>query len=88
MTVTTTANWTPLEVRLKSLGGHADVIREFMWMYGDEESRIEYYKHSVTRRYLLLHQDGRCFQQTASGVVEADFQEELRRVRNLAEGDN
>ena len=59
-----------------------------MWMYGDEERRIEYYKHRFTRRYLLLHEDGRCFQQTRSGLVEVDFQEELRRVRNLAEGDN
>ena len=88
MTVTTTANWTPLESRLKSLGGHTDVIREFMWMYGDRDTGIEYYKHSVTRRYLLLHADGRCFQQSASGLVEVDFQEDLRRVRELAEGDN
>ena len=88
MTVTTTANWTPLEAKLKSLGGHTGVIREFMWMYGDEDARIEYYKHSITRRYLLLHQDGRCFQQTAWRLVEVDFQEELQRVCNLAEGDN
>lgn len=88
MTVTTTANWAPLEARLKSLGTHTDIIREFMWMYGDEVARIEYYKHSVTRRYLLLHADGRCFQQTASGLVEVGFQEEIRLVRNLAEGDN
>jgi len=88
VTITTNANWTPLESRLKPLGGHTDVIREFMWMYGDQDARIEYYKHSVTRRYLLLHADGRCFRQTASELVEVDFQEELRRVRELAEGDN
>ncbi len=88
MTVTTTANWTPLEAKLKSLGGRADVIREFMWMYGDEDARIEYYKHSGTRRYLLLHEDGRCFQQTTSGLIEVDFQQELRRVCGLTEGDN
>ena len=88
MTVTTTVNWTPLETKLKSLGVHTDVIREFMWMYGDEDARIEYYKHSVTRKYLLLHQDGRCFQKTASGLIEVDFQEELQRVRDLVEGDN
>jgi hypothetical protein len=87
MTVTTTANWTPLESRLKSLGGHTDVIREFMWMYGDEDARIEYYKHSITRRYLLLQEDGRCFQKTTSGLVEVDFQEELQRVRGLIEED-
>ncbi len=88
MTVTTIANWTPLEAKLKSLGRHSGVIREFMWMYGDEDARIEYYKHSVTRKYLLLHQDGRCFQQTTSGLIEMDFQEELQRVRDLVEGDN
>ena len=88
MTITTTANWTPLEAKLKSLGGHADVIREFMWMYGDEDTGIEYYKHSITRRYLLLHQDGRCFQSAEAGLVEVDFQRRLRRVRNLPEGDN
>ena len=88
MTVTTTANWTPLEAKLKSLGSHPGVIREFMWMYGDEDTRIEYYKHSVTRKYLLLHQDGRCFQQTTSGLVEVEFQEKLQRIRDLVEGDN
>ena len=87
MTLTTTANWTPLEVRLNSLGGHADVIREFMWMYGDKATRIEYYKHSATRRYLLLHRDGRCFQHSESGLFEVDFQQELRRVRNLTQED-
>ena len=61
MTVTTAANWAPLEARLRN---DIDAIREFMWMYGDEATRIEYYKHSVTRRYLLLHRDGRCFQHT------------------------
>jgi hypothetical protein len=88
VTVTTTANWTPLERRLKSFGGHIDVIREFMWMYGDRDTGIEYYKHSVTRRYLLVHANGRCFEQSASGLVEVDFRETLRRVRELAEGDN
>ena len=88
MTLTTTANWTPLEVRLKSLGGDTDVIREFMWMYGDEENRIEYYKHRFTRRYLLLHEDGRCFRRAESGLVEAEFHDELQRVRCLIKRDN
>ena len=88
MTVTTTANWTPLEAKLKSLGGHPGVIREFMWMYGDEDARIEYYKHRFTRRYLLLHEDGRCFRRAESGLVEAEFQKELQRVRCLIARDN
>ncbi len=82
MTVTTSSNWAPLEARLRNDG---DAIREFMWMYGDEATRIEYYKHSATRRYLLLHRDGRCFQHSESGLVEVDFQQELRRVRNLTQ---
>lgn len=84
MTVTTSANWAPLEAKLCN---DTDAIREFMWMYGDEATRIEYYKHSATRRYLLLHRDGRCFQPSESGLVEVDFQQELRRVRNLTQED-
>ena len=84
MTVTTSANWGTLEARLCN---DTDAIREFMWMYGDEGTRIEYYKHSATRRYLLLHRDGRCFQPSESGLVEVDFQQELRRVRNLTQED-
>jgi hypothetical protein len=82
MTATTDANWAPLEAKLRN---DINAVREFMWMYGDEATRIEYYKHSVTRRYLLLHQDGRCFQYTEGGLSEVDFQQELRRVRNLTE---
>ena len=85
MTATTDANWAPLEAKLRN---DIDAIREFMWMYGDEASRIEYYKHSVSPRYLLLHRDGRCFQHTeGGGLAEADFQKELLRVRNLTEED-
>ena len=85
MTATTDANWAPLEAKLRN---DIDTIREFMWMYGDEATRIEYYKHSVTRRYLLLHRDGRCFQYAeGGGLAEVDFQKELLRVRNLTEED-
>ena len=84
MTVTTSPNWAPLEARLCN---DTDAIREFMWMYGNDATGIEYYKHSGTRRYLLLHRDGRCFQHTEGGLVEVDFQQELRRVRNLMEED-
>lgn len=85
MTATTNANWAPLDAKLRNDIG---AIREFMWMYGDEATRIEYYKHSVTRRYLLLDPDGRCFQYTeGGGLTEVDFQKELLRARNLTEGD-
>ncbi len=78
MTVMTNENWVPLERMLKH---DANVIREFMWMYEDEQTRVEYYKHTVTRRYLLLHRDGRCFQQSAPGLIKVDFDSELQRVR-------
>jgi hypothetical protein len=83
MTATTDANWAPLEAKLRN---DIDTIREFMWMYSDDATRIEYYKHSVTRRYLLLHRDGRCYQYTeGGGLAEVNFQKELLRVRNLRE---
>ena len=56
MTVTTDANWVPLERRVNH---NTNLIREFMWMYADGDTGVEYYKHTVTRRYLLLHRDGR-----------------------------
>ena len=85
MNATTDANWAPLEAKLRN---DIYAIREFMWMYGDEATRIEYYKHSVTRRYLLLHRDGRCFQYTeGGGLAEVDFQKELLRARNLTAED-
>ena len=82
MTATTEANWAPLEVRLS---GDVEVIREFMWMFGDQDTGVEYYKHLITRRYLLLHRDGRCLQQSLNGLIEVDFDADLRRVRELPE---
>ncbi len=82
MTATTEANWAPLEARLSC---DATVIREFMWMFGDANTGVEYYKHSITRRYLLLHRDGRCFQQSLNGLVEVDFATDLVRVREHSE---
>ena len=52
-------------------------------MHGDEESRIEYYKHRFTRRYLLLHETAAASGRAEAGLVEVDFERELRRVRCL-----
>ncbi len=82
MTATTEATWAPLEARLRC---DVKVIREFMWMFGDANTGVEYYKHSITRRYLLLHRDGRCFQQSLDGLVEVDFATDLVRVREHPE---
>jgi len=80
MTTTTNVNWEPLERRLNR---DAAIIREFMWMCSDEENGVEYYKHAVTRRYLLLGRDGQCYQQGAPGLVKVEFDSDLRRVRGL-----
>ena len=80
MTITTDVNWAPLERRLNN---DAAIIREFMWMYSDEESGVEYYKHAATRRYLLLGRDGQCYQQGVPGLVKVEFNSELRRVRGM-----
>ena len=80
MTITTDVNWAPLELRLNK---DAAIIREFMWMYSDEDNGVEYYKHAATRRYLLLGRDGQCYQQGAPGLVKVEFDSELRRVRGL-----
>jgi hypothetical protein len=78
MTTTTNVNWEPLERRLNR---DAAILSEFMWMYSDEENGVEYYKHAVTRRYLLLGRDGQCYQQRAPGLVKVEFDSDLRRVR-------
>jgi hypothetical protein len=68
-----TANWEPLERLLTPVQ-----CAEFMWMY--REDGVEHYKHIVSRRYLLLDQDGRCLARTAEGLREAPFEQEWRRV--------
>ena len=54
MTITTDTNWAPLEERLNH---DANVIREFMWMYSDEDTGVEYYKHTMTRHYQAARVD-------------------------------
>lgn len=80
MTATTNENWAPLERRLNN---DTAIIREFMWMYSDEENGVEYYKHAVSRHYFLLGRDGQCYQQGAPGLIKVEFDSELRRVRGL-----
>lgn len=83
MTTTSKApNWAPLEARL---GDRKELIGEFIWMYTNEVRQIEFYKHSVTRKYLLLRADGRCVRATGSELIGADFESELARVRESEE---
>jgi hypothetical protein len=41
---------------------------------------VEYYKHAVTRRYLMLDGQGQCYAQRDGQLVLADFGEQLSRV--------
>ena len=82
-TTSKSPNWAPLEARV---GDRKELIAEFMWMYTDEVRQIEFYKHAVTRKYLLLRTDGRCVRATGSEVVGVDFESELARVRETEVG--
>jgi hypothetical protein len=79
--VETTPNWALLEAKLPG-----ELCAEFMWMY--RERGIEFYKHSITRRYLLLDASGKCLARTAGGLCEIPFEDEWKRVSGRAEGDN
>jgi len=74
-----TANWAPLERWLAPVQ-----CAEFMWMY--REDGVEHYKHIVSRKYLLLDQDGRCLARTAEGLAEAPFEQEWKRATGRTEG--
>lgn len=74
------ADWAPLKRNLP-----AELCVEFMWMF--RENGIEHYKHIVTRRYLRLDGDGRCFARTAHGLKEVSFEQEWKRVSGRTGGD-
>jgi hypothetical protein len=65
-------NWQPLELRIGAR------CAEFMWMC--RQDGVEYYKHVVTRRYLMLDGQGQCYAQRDGQLVLADFGEQLSRV--------
>jgi hypothetical protein len=67
-------DWKPLEQLVEPEGCGA-----FMWMW--REGCVEFYKHIRTRRYLLLDSEGRGYQRGPSGLMPADVQAELKRVR-------
>ena len=67
-------NWKPLE----QLVGPEE-CGAFMWMW--REGEIEFYKHICTRRYLHLDSAGGCYQLGPNGLMPADVQAELKRVR-------
>jgi hypothetical protein len=66
-------DWRPLE---QIVG--PERCGEFMWMW--REGGVEFYKHILTRRYLLLDSAGRCYQHGPNGLEPADAHAELKRV--------
>lgn len=72
------ANWQPLERRI------GPRCAEFMWMC--RQSGVEYYKHTVTRRYLMLDGEGNCYAQQGVQLVPADFGKEFSRVTETYTG--
>lgn len=75
-----TPNRSPLEGRLPPA-----LCAEFMWMF--RQAGVEHYKHSDTRRYLLLGQSGECVARTDGGFEEVDFEEEWQRVSGRRKGE-
>lgn len=77
------ARWATLEAALGS-----DIAAWFMWMHEirlDDGTRIDAYKHTTTRRYLHLSDDGRAFDYLGDGGYgEVDSQ--LRSFADSAAG--
>ena len=51
---------------------------DFMWMY--RNGVVHFYKHIVTRRYLMLDGDGNCFLWNQDHLRMGDFESEYLRV--------
>ena len=57
-----TPNWKPLEMHL---GRNAYALGDWMWMY--RAKGLEFYKHSRTRKYLVLDQEGGAYEALHAG---------------------
>ena len=66
-------NWQPLAQHLPP-----SECADFMWMY--RQRTVHFYKHIVTRRYLLLDGDGNCYSQINGELRVVDFAAEYLRV--------
>lgn len=71
-------NWMPLEAKMRETGRPVGDCTDFMWMW--RQAGTEFYKHIVTRRYLLLDSEQRCWRQGETGLELSDFESEFRRV--------
>lgn len=68
-------NWKPLASHL----GEKNIrMCDWMWMY--RKDGIEYYKHSVTRKYLALDDGGHCWM---NGWMRVDFWKAYRKACSM-----
>lgn len=58
-----TPNWKPLE---KHLGQYPALMAHWMWMFRSGTG-LEYYKHFMTRRYLVLDHEGNAYEPIHEG---------------------
>ena len=54
---------------------------DFMWMHRD--GGINFYKHIVTRRYLMIDAGGNCLRWDRKGLQVVDFGPEYLRVTGM-----
>ena len=69
----TRPDWKPLEQHVPH-----EECAEFMWMHRD--GVVHFYKHIITRRYLMLDVDGNCLRWHQGGLQAVDFKPEYLRV--------
>ena len=54
---------------------------DFMWMHRD--GAVEFYKHIITRRYLMLDGEGNCLRWSGGELQVVDFEPEYLRVTGM-----
>ena len=69
----TLPDWRPLQQRVAETE-----CADFMWMY--QEGDVHFYKHIITRRYLVLDSEGACFRWVNGELSTANFELEYLRV--------
>ena len=69
-------NWRPLVLRVPT-----SECTDFMWMHRD--GAVEFYKHIITRRYLMLNGEGNCLRWSGGELQVVDFEPEYLRVTGM-----
>jgi hypothetical protein len=66
-------DWKPLKQRASDAQ-----CADFMWMYQD--GAVHFCKHIITRRYLMLDDQGNCLGRVEGELRKVDFEPEYLRV--------